>query len=112
MCGTGPKQMLDMETLKKRSHPCLTLTEAEIVNAVILFAVLEADLGPHRKVGKFRIIRPLATAALVVPLFLLAVSTSGNGLTLEILGVAAGLICGLVALSLLRGTGARRAVGP
>ena len=31
------------------------ITQAMILNGVVLFAVLEADLGPHRKIGRFRI---------------------------------------------------------
>jgi hypothetical protein len=31
-----------------------TLLDAEIVNAIVLAAVLEADLGSHRKIGWFR----------------------------------------------------------
>jgi hypothetical protein len=34
-----------------------------IVDVVLLAAVLEADLGSHRKIGPFRILRPLASRA-------------------------------------------------
>lgn len=47
-----------------------TLMTAEIVNAVVLAAVLEGDLGSHRKITKFRLLRPLLTTAFIVPLFL------------------------------------------
>ena len=66
-----------------------------------------ADLGPggrfrpHRKIGRFRILRPLITVALVIPLFIERPVTHGNGLV-ELAGVAAGLFCGLVASALLR----------
>ena len=50
-----------------------------IVDAVLLAAVLEADLGGHRKIGKFRLLRPLALAAVIIPLYLTAVTTSGAG---------------------------------
>lgn len=33
------------------------ITEAVIVNAVVLVATLEADLGRHRKLGWFRLLR-------------------------------------------------------
>ena len=58
------------------------LTEAMIINGAVLIAVLEGDLGPHRKVGKFRILRPLITIAISSRLHRLAV-THGNGLRLS-----------------------------
>ena len=79
-----------------------TLTQAEVVNVVVLAALLEADLGSHRKIGKFRIIRPFLTAALIVPMFLQQVVTRGNGLTVELAGIALGLLCGLLAVRLTR----------
>jgi hypothetical protein len=78
------------------------LTEAMIINGAVLIAVLEGDLGPHRKVSRLRILRPLITIALVVPLFLDRPVTHGNGLLVELAGVAAGLLCGLVATTLMR----------
>jgi hypothetical protein len=39
------------------------LIDAEIVNVVVLAAVLEADLGSHRAISRFRILRPLAAPA-------------------------------------------------
>jgi hypothetical protein len=78
------------------------LTEALIVNGAVLIAVLEGDLGPHRKIGKFRILRPLLTIAVVIPLFIDRPVTHGNGLLVELAGVAAGLFCGLVASALIR----------
>jgi hypothetical protein len=77
------------------------LTEAMIINGIVLVSTLEADLGSHRKIGAFRIIRPLATVALVVPLFLATPVTHGNGLLVELAGVAAGLLCGLVISALM-----------
>jgi hypothetical protein len=78
------------------------LTEAMIVNGAVLAAVLEADLGAHRKIGKMRIIRPLALAAGVVPLFLEAPATRGSGLVLEIVAVAAGIVCGIIAIAQMK----------
>ena len=78
------------------------LTDAMIINGVVLVAVLEGDLGPHRKIGRFRILRPLITVALVVPLFIDRPVTHGNGLLIELAGVAAGLLCGLVVAALMR----------
>jgi hypothetical protein len=73
------------------------LTQAMIINAVVLVAVLEADLGPHRKIGRLRILRPLLMAGAIVPLYLTALTTHGTGLTLEIAGAVAGLLLGLIA---------------
>jgi hypothetical protein len=78
------------------------LTEAMIINGAVLVAVLQADLGPHRKIGPVRILRPLVTIALVVPLFLDRPVTHGNGLLVELAGIAAGLLCGLVITMLMR----------
>jgi hypothetical protein len=72
-----------------------------IVDALVLTAVLEADLGSHRKIGKFRIVRPLLIAGAIIPLYLKSVSTTGAGLSLEIALGAAGLVLGLVASALM-----------
>jgi hypothetical protein len=83
-------------------HIMSPITDAMIINGVVLVAVLEGDLGPHRKIGRFRILRPLLTVALVIPLFLDRPVTHGNGLLVELAGVAAGLLCGLVVAALMR----------
>jgi hypothetical protein len=78
------------------------LTEAMIINGAVLVSVLECDLGSHRKIGPFRILRtPLAIAA-IIPLFLARPVTHGNGLLVELAGIAAGLLCGLVVTALMR----------
>jgi hypothetical protein len=79
-----------------------TLLDAEIVNVLVLAAVLEADLGPHRKITRFRLLRPVLIAALIVPLFLEKVTTHGGGLAVQLAGVAVGVAGGLVALALVR----------
>jgi len=78
------------------------LTQAEIINGVVLAATLHSDLGAHRKIGPMRILRPALTAGAIVPLFLTSVVTHGTGLALELAGTAAGLLGGLAALALTR----------
>jgi hypothetical protein len=77
------------------------LIDAEIVNAIVLAAVLEADLGSHRVISWFRLLRPILLGAAVVPLFLEKVTTHGGGLTVELAGAAAGVAAGLIALTLV-----------
>jgi hypothetical protein len=78
------------------------LIDAEIVNLVVLAAVLEADLGSHRKINKFRLLRPILLSAVIVPVFLEKVATHGAGLGVELAGAAAGLAGGLIALALMK----------
>ena len=78
------------------------LIEAMIINGAVLIAVLEGDLGPHRKIGKLRILRPLITVAVIIPLFIDSPVTHGNGLLIELAGVAAGLLGGAVVSALMR----------
>ena len=77
------------------------LTEAMIINGVVLAATLEADLGQHRKIGKLRILRPLLTVVIVIPLFIQNPVTHGNGLLVELAGLTAGLLCGLLVATLM-----------
>jgi hypothetical protein len=79
-----------------------TLAQAEVINALVLAAVLQADFGSHRKIGLHRILRPILLAGAIIPLYLQKVTTHGGGLTLEIAGVVAGVVGGLLALSLTR----------
>lgn len=72
-----------------------------IIDALILAAVLEADLGAHRKIGRLRILRPLLLAGVIIPLYLKTVTTTGAGLSLEIALGAAGLVLGIVATMLM-----------
>ena len=77
------------------------LTEAMIINGVVLAIVLATDLGPARKIGPLRLLRPVIAAAVVVPLFVSQPVTHGAGLAVEIAGVAAGLLGGLAAVALM-----------
>ncbi len=65
-----------------------------VINLVVLGAILEADLG-RRKIGWFRVLRPLAAVAAIIPLYLVTVPTSGNNLALEGIAAGVGVILGL-----------------
>lgn len=69
--------------------------QAMIINAVVLFVVLESDLGPHRRISRFRIVRPLVTAILILPFFIKGAATTGTGLALELGLATAGIALGL-----------------
>lgn len=77
------------------------MDSALIIDAALLAAVLQADLGRHRKIDRLRILRPLGIAALIVPLYLKAVATTGNGLSLEVAAASAGIVLGLIATALM-----------
>jgi hypothetical protein len=78
------------------------LASALIINGVVLAVVLEADIGPHRKVGWFRVARPVITAALIVPFYLQGFTRSGTGLLVEVAATVGGLLLGLVAAALMK----------
>ncbi len=67
-----------------------------ILNLAVLFAVLEADLG-RRKVGLFRILRPVLTAGLLIPLVIQSPATHGNGELFEVIFTGVGIVLGLIA---------------
>jgi hypothetical protein len=74
---------------------------ALIVDAFVLAAVLEADLGGHRRITTFRLLRPVLIAAAIIPLFLTAVTTHGSGLVFEIALALAGILVGLLAMAFM-----------
>jgi hypothetical protein len=78
-----------------------TLTEAMIVNGVVLATVLATDLGPARKISTLRLLRPVIAAAVIIPLFVARPVTHGTGLAVEIAGVVVGLLVGLAASALM-----------
>lgn len=77
------------------------LQQAMIINAIVLAVVLEADIGPHRNITKFRILRPILMAAIIIPLYLKGIATHGSGLVLELALAAAGILLGLAATGLM-----------
>jgi hypothetical protein len=77
------------------------MDSALIIDAVLLGAVLEADLGRERKIGRLRLLRPLGIAAAIIPLYLKPVPTHGNSFTLEIVAIVTGLVLGLLATTLM-----------
>ena len=75
------------------------LSDAMIINGAVLAVVLEADLGPHRKIGWFRVLRPVITVLIIIPFFFTTLPTAGNDLALQGAGLLAGVLLGLASVS-------------
>jgi hypothetical protein len=65
-----------------------------ILQLAILGVVLESDLG-LRKIGWFRVMRPVIAVVVIVPAFFTTVPTAGHDLLLQAAGALAGLVLGL-----------------
>jgi hypothetical protein len=67
-----------------------------LLNLIVFAVLLEADLG-RRRIGWFRVARPLLTTAAIVPLFVTSVPANGHNLALQAAGVGVGVLLGLAA---------------
>ena len=73
-------------------------TSVLILQLAVLGVVLESDLG-RRKVGWFRVLRPVIAVVLIVPFFFKSLPTSGNDLLLQGAGALTGILLGLFCMS-------------
>jgi hypothetical protein len=69
-----------------------------ILQLVVLGVVLESDLG-RRKIGWFRVLRPVITVLIIIPFFFTTLPTAGNDLALQGAGLLAGVLLGLASVS-------------
>jgi hypothetical protein len=72
-------------------------TNILILQLAVLSVVLESDLG-RRKIGWFRVGRPIVAVAIIVPFFFTTLPTGGDDLALQGLGAAAGALLGAVSV--------------
>lgn len=71
-----------------------------IFNLILLGVILESDLG-RRKIGVFRVARPLVGAAIIAPFFVAAPGGSAWSSSLELASIVLGLGLGLAAAVLM-----------
>jgi hypothetical protein len=69
-----------------------------ILQLAVLGVVLESDLG-RRKIGWFRVLRPVITVIVIVPFFFTTLPTARNDLVLQGAGLLAGALLGLASVS-------------
>lgn len=67
-----------------------------LLNLIVFGILLESDLG-RRRIGWFRVLRPLLTTVLIVPLFLDSIPANGSNVLLQVAGAAVGVLLGLAA---------------
>ncbi|WP_030208522.1 hypothetical protein [Streptomyces sp. NRRL S-87] len=77
--------------------PFLTALTA---SGVILVIILSTDLGT-RRITRMRLLRSIIAVAVVMVLFVRSLPLGGNDPWLQLAGVGAGVVCGLVAGALL-----------
>jgi len=69
---------------------------ALIASGSILAIVLATDLG-HRRITGWRLLRSLAAAVVVCAIFVRSFPTGGSDLVLQLAGIGAGILAGVVA---------------
>lgn len=69
-----------------------------ILQLAVLAVILESDLG-RRKIGWFRVLRPVVSIVIIVPFFFTTLPTAGNDLILQGAGLLAGTLLGLASVS-------------
>ncbi|HEY3870346.1 MAG TPA: hypothetical protein VGM10_18415 [Actinocrinis sp.] len=64
----------------------------------VLGVVLESDVG-RRKIGWFRVVRPVIGVSAIIPGYLTSVPTGSGDLVLQAVGAGSGILLGLVSVS-------------
>jgi drug/metabolite transporter (DMT)-like permease len=72
-----------------------------LLNLLVPVAVIVVDYG-RRKLSPMRIVRPFIITAIVVPFVAPGIDLHGNGLLLELAGIAAGVLTGIGTALLVR----------
>lgn len=65
-----------------------------LLNLFVFAVAMESDAG-RRKIGPFRMFRPVVAAVIAIPFFFDGMVWSGNGLLLEAFGTVLGVLLGL-----------------
>lgn len=73
---------------------------ALIASGVILIIILSTDLGT-RQITNMRLLRSIIAIAIVIALFVHTLPLDGNDPWLQLAGIGTGVICGLIAATLL-----------
>ncbi|OPF74084.1 hypothetical protein VT50_0227420 [Streptomyces antioxidans] len=73
---------------------------ALIASGTILIIILATDIG-RRRITTMRMVRSVIAVAVVIAIFVESFPTKGNDISLQLVGVGTGVICGLIAGVLL-----------